>query len=73
MDFNSIASQYGLAIAILLFGFVGFFAAIVRGDLVPGRTHTDVKDDRDYWRGVAMRGIKAAEGAVQLAGPPRRK
>lgn len=76
--FDSLASQYGLAVAILIIGFLGFFTAIIRGDLVSGRSHEDMRTDRDYWRGVALQGLGTAEQSARVAEqalnvPPPRK
>lgn len=43
MDWAAFLKEYGLPVTIL-FLFVG---AIVKGYLVPGQTHADVKDQRD--------------------------
>lgn len=58
IPWGSIGPSGLLALAVLL---------IIRGDLVPRRTHEAVVTDRDQWRTIALRNMEAAEQLIEAA------
>lgn len=41
--------------------------ALIRGWLVPGHVHDDVRQDRDDWKEIALASVNGAEKAITLA------
>lgn len=51
MDIQDFFIQFGIFGGLFIIGAV----MLIRGDLVPRKTHEETKQDRDYWRGIAQR------------------
>lgn len=53
----------GTVVSMCVFGLV----AMMRGWVVPGPWHQDVRDERDEWRDIALRSLRVSERSVDAS------